>query len=418
MCKKRAAPRVLASRRVPHYSVAVMRLSTRIPPFPRQVDVCPARSDWCNIYWSLKSAKMDKLALANVSHRKMRTIVSAAGVALGVVLVVLTVGLVHGFLLEQGRRNSALTAEIIFHPPGSAFVIDLSPTLSLPVNLANELRQIDGVADAVPVGRYAKGLGGMVDGIDYDSFTKVSDVHLVEGSPPGPGDEAIVDSYYQHSHKLKVGESIQVFERPFKVVGVYQPESMGRIKVRLSTLQAFTNRPELCSMILVKVSDPARQDEVAAEIRQRFPKHALFFTRDLPVQYATGVPALQTFLHVVIGLSIVVSSLVILLAMYTTVIERTRQIGVLKSLGASRSWIAGEVEKEALLITLIGLLSGLAISIAGKYAIEYLTPLKIELEPVWFLYALVMGALSGTLGALYPALRAANQDPIKALSYE
>src|SRR5262249_32930215 len=162
MCKKRAAPRVLASRRVPHYSVAVMRLSTRIPPFPRQVDVCPARSDWCNIYWSLKSAKMDKLALANVSHRKMRTIVSAAGVALGVVPVVLAVGLVHGFLPEQGRRHSALTAEILFHPPGSAFLIDPSSPLPPPVKLANELRQKDGVADGGPVGRYAQGLGGMV----------------------------------------------------------------------------------------------------------------------------------------------------------------------------------------------------------------------------------------------------------------
>ena len=209
-----------------------------------------------------------------------------------------------------------------------------------------------------------------------------------------------------------------MLERPFKVVGVYQPESMGRIKVALPILQEFTNRPDRCSMILVKVSDPARQEEVAANIKQRFPENPLFFTRDLPVQYATGVPALQTFLHVVVGLSIVVSSLVILLAMYTTVIERTRQIGVLKSLGASRSWIAGQVEKEALLITLIGLLSGLAISVAGKYAIERLTPLKIELETAWFLYALAMGALSGTLGALYPALRAANQDPIKALSYE
>jgi len=361
---------------------------------------------------------MDNLALANVLHRKTRTIVSAAGVALGVVLVVLTVGLVHGFLLENGRRNSALTAEILLHPPGGTFVIDLSPTLSLPVHLADDLRQIDGVEYAVPVGRYAKGLAGMVDGVDYDSFTKVSDIHVVEGKPAGSGDEAIVDRYYQHSHKLRIGDSIQVFERPFKVVGVYEPESMGRIKVQLSTLQAFVNRPDLCSMILVKVSDPTKQDEVAAAIKQRFPKHALFFTRDLPIQYATGVPALQTFLHVVVGLSIVVSSLVILLAMYTTVIERTRQIGVLKSLGASRSWIAGEVQKEALVITVIGLLSGLAISVVGKYTIEYLTPLKIEFETVWFVYAIGIGALSGALGALYPALRAANQDPIKALSYE
>src|SRR5262249_38293866 len=202
---------------------------------------------------------MDNLALANVLHRKTRTIVSAASVALGVILVVVTVGLVHGFLLEQGRRNSALTAELMFHPQGSAFVIDLSPTLSLPVHLADELRQVDGVEYAVPVGRYAKGLGGMVDGIDYDSFTKVSDLHVVKGRPPGPGDEAIVDSYYQDAHKIKLGDSIQVLERPFKVVGVYQPESMGRIKVALPILQEFTNRPDRCSMILVKVSDPARQ---------------------------------------------------------------------------------------------------------------------------------------------------------------
>jgi len=361
---------------------------------------------------------MDNLVLANVLHRKTRTIVSAAGVALGVILVVLTVGLVHGFLMEQGRRNSALTAEIMVNPPSTKFVIDLSPTLSLKANLADDLRKIDGVQYAVPFGRYAKGLGGMVDGVDYDAYTRVSDLHIVDGRAPADGQEAIVDSYYQDSHKLKVGDTIQVFEQPFKVVGVYQPESMGRIKVRLDTLQSFTNRAGLCSMILVKVSDPARQDEVAAEINRRFPDNPLFFTRNLPVQYATGIPALQTFLHVVIGLSIVVSSLVILLAMYTTVIERTRQIGVLKSLGASRSWIAGEVEKEALLITVVGLLSGLAISVAGKYAIEYLTPLRIELEMRWFLYALGMGAMSGTIGALYPAIRAANQDPIKALSYE
>src|SRR5215469_13793353 len=111
---------------------------------------------------------MDNLALANVLHRKTRTIVSAAGVALGVILVVLTVGLVHGFLLEQGRRNSALTAEIMVHAPGSHFVIDLSPTLSLSTQLADDLRKVDGVAYAVPVGRYAKALGGVVDGIDYD----------------------------------------------------------------------------------------------------------------------------------------------------------------------------------------------------------------------------------------------------------
>ena len=112
------------------------------------------------------------------------------------------------------------------------------------------------------------------------------------------------------------------------------------------------------------------------------------------------------------------SSLVILLGMYTTVTERTRQIGVLKSLGASRSWIAGEIQKEALTITLLGVLAGFIVSVAGKYAITRFTQLNVQLEAAWLLYALGLGLLSGLIGALYPALRAANQDAVKALAYE
>ena len=178
------------------------------------------------------------------------------------------------------------------------------------------------------------------------------------------------------------------------------------------------NRAGLCSTILVRVSDPSKQNEVAARIKERFPDHGVMMTRDLPVVYAQGTPALQTFLNVVITLSIILSSLIILLTMYTTVAERTRQIGVLKSLGASKLWIAGEIEKEALIISVLGVLTGFALSVAGKLIITRLTTMNVELEAVWLFYALVLGMLAGLLGALYPALRAANQDPVKALAYE
>src|SRR5262249_28127518 len=140
-----------------------------------------------------------------------------------------------------------------------------------------------------------------------------------------------------------------------------------------------------------------------------------------PIAYGLGTPALQTFLKVVIVLAIIVSCLVILLTMYTTVTERTRQIGVLKSLGASRLWIAGEIQKEALLISALGVLTGFAVSWAaweGKYLIMRVPHMPVELEPIWLFYALVVGMLAGVFGALYPALRAANQDPVVALSYE
>ncbi|MEK6407438.1 MAG: ABC transporter permease [Acidobacteriota bacterium] len=358
---------------------------------------------------------MDNLVLSNIFYRKTRTVTTMAGVALGVVLVVLTVGIAHGFLHDQGRRNAAVTAEIIFGPPGSTFGLSLNPTLSLPLNLAGEIRSIDGVRAVVPVGQYLS--GHVIDGIDYDSFTRVSELRVVEGRPLQSGDEAIIDRIQQEQRNLKVGDEMDVFNRPFRIVGIFEPESLARIKVPLTTMQQFLNR-QLCSMLLVKLADPSRQEEVAAQIKEVFPEHSVTLTRDLPILIGRGIPALQTFLTVVIALSIMVSSLVILLTMYTTVAERTRQIGVLKSLGASKAWIAADIEKEALLISALGVLVGSLVAVAGKYFITHLTPLSVELEPLWLFYALALGLLAGGLGALYPALRAANLDPVTALAYE
>lgn len=372
----------------------------------------------CNFHFSLFDFQfpMDSLVLSNIFYRKTRTITTMAGVALGVVLVVLTVGIAHGFLHEQGRRNSAVTAEIMFAPPGATFGLSLNPTLSLQINLADQLRSIEGVRNVVPVGQTLR--GRMIDGIDYDTFTRVSELRVVEGRPFQSGDEAIIDRVQQRQRNLKVGDPIEIFDRPFKIVGIYEPESLGRIKIPLAAMQQYLSRPSLCSMLLVKLDDPSRQEEVASRIKERFPDNGVMLTRDLPILIAQGTPALQTFLKVVIAVSIIVSSLVILLTMYTTVAERTRQIGVLKSLGASRAWIAGEIEKEALLISSLGVLVGSLLAVAGKYLIIRLTPITVELEPLWLFYALALGLLAGAIGALYPALRAANQDPVVALAYE
>lgn len=364
----------------------------------------------------LRAIKMDNLVLSSILYRKTRTITTAAGVAVGVALVVLTVGIVHGFLNDQGRRNSAVTAEIILRSSGSG-ILSVATTLDIKAETLAQLRAIEGVADAVPVGQYNNN-GRIVDGVDYDSFTRVSEMRVVEGRPALSGDEVMIDRVLERDRSLKVGDQTEVLGRQFRVVGIYEPESLARLKIPLSTLQEYLNRPNLCSLVLIKVQDPAQQGEVARRVKEAFPQNGVQLTRDIPILYAQGTPAMQTFLNVVIALAVVVSSLVILLAMYTTVTERTRQIGILKSLGASRAWIAGEIEKEALVISLIGVVAGFALSVLGRYLIRRFSPLQMDLEPLWFVYSLVLGLLSGLLGALYPALRAANQDPVKALSYE
>jgi putative ABC transport system permease protein len=317
---------------------------------------------------------------------------------------------------EQGRRNSAITAEIVFSSPGNPFGFNLNPTLSLTMGEIDGIRKIPGVRAAVPLGQNIR--TRMVDGIDFNEFQQVSDLRVVEGRPIASGDEAIVDRLHASRNKVRVGDTINVLDREFTIVGIYEPETLGRIKVPLSTLQHYLNREDRCSHALVKVADGASVEDVAARIQAAFPDNKLLLTRDLPILYAQGTPALQTFLKVVIALAAIISSLVILLTMYTTVTERTRQIGVLKSLGASKFWIAGEIEKEALLISAIGVVVGFALSVAGKLLITRLTAMSVDLEPAWLLYALVIGMAGGVLGALYPALRAANQDPVTALAYE
>src|SRR5215210_3969299 len=157
---------------------------------------------------------MDNLVLSNILYRKTRTITTMAGVALGVVLVVLTVGITHGFLNEQGRRNSAITAEIMVGAPGTTFGLSLNPTLSLPLSRVEEIRPIEGVQDAVPVGQNLQ--GRMIDGIDYESFTRVSGLHIVEGRSFNAPDEAIIDRKQAFNRKLKVGDEYEIFNRPFR----------------------------------------------------------------------------------------------------------------------------------------------------------------------------------------------------------
>ena len=168
----------------------------------------------------------------------------------------------------------------------------------------------------------------------------------------------------------------------------------------------------------VACADPEQQEQVAARIKSQFPDDQLIFTRDLPQLYTTSLPALDIFLNVVIGLALVISTLVILLGMYTTIIERTREIGILKSLGASKAFIILAIEKEAALISALGIGVGFLVAIAGKFLIQRNTRLMIDLPPQWLLIAALIGLAGGVIGALYPAVRAANLDPVEAISYE
>ena len=365
---------------------------------------------------------MDNLVLSNMTHRPARTFVSVLGVGVGVLLIVFTVGLAHGVLRERGRRESEVGAEIMMRASGTTGMSG-TQRFTLPVARADEVQKIAGVRVAVAVGQNTDasdtGFGlRVVDGVEFERYARLSGIHIVEGRALEGGDEAIVDTVWSGEHKAKAGDRVKVFGREFELVGIYEPPGGGRIKIPLATMQDQVGSTGSCTAILVSCANPSEQEAVAARIHEAFPDDQIIFTRDLPELYATGVPALNVFIDVVVGVAAVISLLVILLAMYTTVTERTRQIGVLKSLGMSSAGVAWIIEQEALVVSLLGVLVGFALTLAARAVVMRLTSLTVDIEPRWLLVSLLIGLLGGTVGALYPALRAARQDAVEALSYE
>ena len=364
---------------------------------------------------------MDSLVLSNIAHRPARTAVSILGTGVGVLLIVFTVGLAHGVLHERGRRESNIGAEIMIRVSGT---IGLGGSqFKLPASHAAELATIPGVRAATPIGQtFDKSDSGfgqrLIDGIEFDQYADIAHITMREGRKLESGDEAIIDPEWQRTRKANVGDTVKLFERPFKIVGVYEPPGGGRIKIPLKTMQDQEGSDNKASAILVACTDPEQQEEVAARILERFPDDQLIFTRDLPEIYASGVPALNVFIKVVVGVAAAISVLVILLAMYTTVTERTRQIGILKSLGMSKTAIAWVIEQEAIIVSVLGVVVGVLLTMLAKFAVMRTTSLTIDIEPRWVLIALAVGLVGGTIGALYPALRAARQDAVEALSYE
>ena len=132
-----------------------------------------------------------------------------------------------------------------------------------------------------------------------------------------------------------------------------------------------------------------------------------------------NLPGFDLAIKIVIGVAVVVGFLVIFQSMYTAVMERPREIGILKSLGASKWYVVNVILRETLLLAIAGIVVGIILSAATRRAIMFEKPvLRLFWSNAWVVRASVIAIVGAIAGALYPALKAAQRDPIDALAYE
>ncbi len=368
---------------------------------------------------------MNKLVLANLIHRPMRSLISAAAIAIEVVMIISVAAIFLGQIDGQKIRTNGIGADLIVAPPNASFIQAVGGA-PIPAANAIAIRKLPHVAVASPAIQTFSLAGGSPEilyGIDYASYNALRPFIYLAGGPfQGPYD-VIVDNVFASTGKgYHVGDTIQVQGHSFRISGIVQSGKGGRKMVPLETLGALNGSPGKCSQFLVKADTEANDDLVRQEILSTpgLQNYRIWTMHEwLSMMTPDNIPGFNISLNVVTLIATLVGFLVIFLSMYTAVLERTREIGILKSMGASKGAIVSMVLRESVLMSVVGISLGIGLTYAIHAYLDAKFPtLFFEITDEWIIRAAIIAFLGAVLGASYPALMAASKDPIDALSYE
>ena len=335
------------------------------------------------------------------------------------------VGLMVGMLNDNKERQAGIGADAFVRPPGSSAILSASGAPAS-VKVADVLRKLPHISAVAPVLLQAV-TGGTIEtiyGIDLPTWNQLgSPFRYLSGGPfQGPND-IIVDDYFANSEHLKVGDTTKVLEHEFRISGIVEHGKGGRKFLPMQTLQQLTGAEGKASIFYVKLDNPrnyAAFKEAVAKV-PGMSQYVVTSTDEwLSLVTPEHLPGFSITIKVVIGIAVCIGFIVIFQSMYTAVMERTREIGILKSLGASKTYIVNVILRETAILAVAGIALGIFLSFATQSALLARFPtIRVQVgADNWVWKAAVIAIIGALVGALYPAFKAAQKDPIDALAYE
>jgi putative ABC transport system permease protein len=364
---------------------------------------------------------INKLVIENLKHRPVRTLLSICAISLEVTMILTLVGVSRGMLEDVKERSRGVGADIWIRPSGSSLMT--FSNASMPEKLVDFFASQPNVELAVGAVSYGAGVGESTSGVDLDKFAKMSPFRFVEGGMIRDQDDILVDQRYAEQKKLRAGSKIELWNRTWEVSGIYESGKLARIILPKETVQELSGASGRVSQIFLKLDDPKNAEMVKNRLKsnpalQGYPIYTIEEWTSL--WSVNTVPGLQPFIAVIVTLGVVVGFLVVFLSMYTAVLERTREIGILKSLGASSAYILGILLRETAVLAVIGAALGIVVTYGARWAVNtYAGPALTQMIVVdWWPITGAIAISGAMLGTLYPAVKAVRQDALEALSYE
>jgi len=355
----------------------------------------------------------------NLASRPLRCFLSILAIAIQVVLVLLIVGMTSGVIAEWGKRVEGVGADILVQPPNASIFFAFSSAV-MQESLADQIEKLPGVDEVAPtlILSDPKTLG-IIYGIDYKRFNALSMGFIFRaGRKFESPDEAIADDIVAQTRHLKLGDTVNLVNHPFRICGIVAHGKGARFFIPIKTGQDMVGADKRVSMFFVRSKGDT--EGTRAQILQLDPQNRIrSMSEYVTLMSSSNLPEMKPFIRTMVGLGIVVSFLVVLMNMHTMVMERTREIGILKALGFTRLEVVKMLLGETAVLAVVGSLAGIAITFLTQAILKETNPsLPILLTPGWVLGSIGLALLGAGLGATVPAVRASSFDPVEALSYE
>lgn len=360
-----------------------------------------------------------RLVLRNLIHRPVRTGLTILAVAVEVMMIVLMVGVSEGLLQETLRRTRGVGADVLIRPQiTGATITSADISESLPQRLMEEYDQI---SQAMGATVFTPGNLQTITGVDWDALETMSGgIAVFEGRAYEAPYEAVVDEIYAQQETVGVGDSIPLMGHDFEIVGIVETGKMSRVFIPPETMADLQGWQGRLSQVYLKLHDPSTAPSLIEELRLTLPNRTVISVDDFLALTATNVRHMSSqFVNIIISIALVIGFIVVMLAMYTAILERTKEIGILKAVGASKAFIGSIVLRETLVVSVIGIALGYGLSVLGQQLVAVRYPLiPVLLLPDWMAGAAVLTIVGSVTGASYPAWKAARADPCEVLAYE
>jgi len=351
----------------------------------------------------------------------VRTLLSVLAIAVEVTMILTLVGVSHGTLDSSAQRARGVGADIVIRPPNSSVMSSLN---SAPVSekyvdwLAHQPHVVAATGTAV----MSLTFPDSITGVDFPSFNKMSGGYqYISGGDPVNDDDVAIDEYYADQKHVKVGSPLKLGNHVWRVSGIYQVGKLSHISVKLSALQALMGWQGHVTVLYAKLDDPSQAPQVADYLKQQLVNYPVYTMEEIVSMFTvSNVGMLKAFIGVVIGVSVIVGFIVVFMAMYTAVLERTREIGIIKAVGGAPGLVLQILLRETVLLAVLGTLVGIVLTYGSQWIMQHAVPGSLVQETVYYWWPIAGGiAIAGALlGVIVPAAKAMKQDVTEALSYE